>query len=55
MLDNERLDVYQGAIEHQAFVFRSIGVVPESDLAAAKQPWVRAVGMPTTFCRGPWT
>jgi flavin-binding protein dodecin len=42
MLDHEKLDVYQCAIEHLAFdVVRLVGAVPESELAAAKQLLVR--------------
>ena len=41
MLDYERLDVYQCAIEHLAFVFRSIPAVPRGYSALVDQ-WKRA-------------
>jgi four helix bundle protein len=41
MLDYERLDVYQCAIEHLAFVFRSIPKVPRGYSALVDQ-WRRA-------------
>ena len=41
MLDYERLDVYQCAIEHLAFVFRSIPAVPRGYSALVDQ-WRRA-------------
>jgi four helix bundle protein len=41
MLDYERLDVYQCAIEHLAFVFRSIANVPRGYSALVDQ-WRRA-------------
>ena len=65
MLDYEKLDVYECAIEHLAFVFRSIpasmsvplniaeavGNPPEPELVAAKQLVVRVVGMLSKMCR----
>ena len=41
MLDYEKLDVYQCAIEHLAFVFRSIPAVPRGYSALVDQ-WRRA-------------
>ena len=41
MLDRERLDVYQCAIEHLAFVFKSIPSVPRGYAALVDQ-WRRA-------------
>ncbi len=41
MLDYERLDVYQRAIEHLAFVFRSIPSLPRGYSGLADQ-WRRA-------------
>ena len=41
MLDYERLDVYQCAIEHLAFVFKSIPAVPRGYSALVDQ-WCRA-------------
>ena len=41
MLDYEKLDVYQCAIEHLAFVFRSIPNVPRGYSALVDQ-WRRA-------------
>jgi len=41
MLDYEKLDVYQCAIEHLAFVFRSIPTVPRGYAALVDQ-WRRA-------------
>jgi len=41
MLDDERLDVYQRAIEHLAFVFRSIQRLPRGYSALVDQ-WRRA-------------
>ena len=41
MLDDEKLDVYQCAIEHLAFVFRSIPILPRGCSALVDQ-WRRA-------------
>ena len=41
MLDYEKLDVYQCAIEHLAFVFRSIPVIPRGYSALVDQ-WRRS-------------
>ncbi len=41
MLDYEKLDVYQCAIEHLAFVFRTIPVLPRGYAALVDQ-WRRA-------------
>ena len=41
MLDDEKLDVYRSAIEHLAFVFRSLPKLPRG-YAALADPWRRA-------------
>ena len=41
MLDYEKLDVYQCAIEHLAFVFKSIPNIPRG-YSALVDPWRRA-------------
>ena len=66
MLDYEKLDVYRCSIEHLAFVFRSLtlvprgysslvvrllNVIPEPDLMGAKALVTRVVEMLSKLCR----
>jgi len=52
MLDYEKLDVYQAAIEHLAFVFKALPKLPRGQSALADQ-WRRAsMSVPLNIAEG---